>query len=52
MKVFKKLQKYFKSNSEEQIRKDWEKSSKFDDIESPKIDDFINQHWDRLRKNK
>lgn len=35
-----KLRKYFNQNTDEQIRKDWEKSKEFDEIK-PTVEDFI-----------
>jgi hypothetical protein len=35
-----KLREYFKQNTDEQIRKDWENSKEFDEIK-PTVEDFI-----------
>jgi hypothetical protein len=36
-----KLRKYLSQNTDEQIRKDWEKSKEFDEIK-PTVYDFLN----------
>ena len=35
------LKDYFESTSKEQIKKDWEKSEKYDKVDSPTIEEFI-----------
>jgi len=35
-----KLREYFNQNTDEQIKKDWEKSKEFDEIK-PMVEDFI-----------
>jgi hypothetical protein len=37
---FEKLKEYFNQNTEEQIKKDWEKSKHFDEIK-PTIEEFL-----------
>lgn len=39
--IFEKLQNYFNNTSGEQIAKDWESTSEFDNINSPTIEEFI-----------
>lgn len=41
MTITEKLKKYFKENSREQVLKDWEKTKIYDNVNSPKVDDFI-----------
>jgi len=40
MDFVEKLREYFNQNTDEQIRKDWEKSKEFDEIK-PTVEDFI-----------
>jgi hypothetical protein len=40
MDFVEKLREYFNQNTDEQIKKDWEKSKKFDDIK-PTVEEFI-----------
>lgn len=39
--LFEKLQDYFNNTSEEQILKDWKSTEKFDNVNSPLVEDFI-----------
>ena len=39
--IFEKLQDYFNNTSDEQIAKDWNSTSEFDNINSPTIEEFI-----------
>ena len=43
MDFVEKLREYFIQNTDEQIRKDWEKSKDFDEIK-PTVEDFIDIH--------
>ena len=40
MDLVEKLREYFNQNTDEQIKKDWEKSKEFDEIK-PTVEDFI-----------
>ena len=40
MDFVEKLREYFNQNTDEQIKKDWEKSKDFDEIK-PTVEDFI-----------
>ncbi|MFB3306813.1 hypothetical protein, partial [Pseudomonas sp. AMR01] len=39
--MFEKLQDYFNNTSREQVVKDWELSSKYDEVISPNVEEFI-----------
>ena len=39
--MFEKLQDYFNNTSEEQIAKDWNSTSEYDEINSPTVEEFI-----------
>jgi hypothetical protein len=43
MDFVEKLREYFNQNTDEQIKKDWEKSEKFDEIK-PTFDEFLDIH--------
>jgi hypothetical protein len=49
--MLKKLKGYFRNTSDEQIQKDWEKSTHLDDAESPTIAEFLN-HLEEQQKTK
>jgi len=40
-KIIKRLKKYFKENSDEQIKKDWDSTRDYDNIDSPTVKDFL-----------
>lgn len=42
--ISEKLKHYFDTTSEEQIKKDWEKTKSFDDVISPTINEFLIKH--------
>ncbi len=42
--VFENLKKYFRNNSEKQIMEDWLESKKYDEINSPTINEFNKQN--------
>jgi len=42
-----RLKNYFENTSEAQIKKDWEATEKYDDVNSPKVDEFLEE----LNKN-
>ena len=39
--ILEKLKEYFDNTSEEQIKKDWDKSAKYDEVNSPTIEQFM-----------
>lgn len=39
-----RLKEYFDITSEEQIKKDWDKTKSFDNANSPTIDEFLIKH--------
>lgn len=39
--IFEKLQDYFNTTSNEQIEKDWNSTSKFDEVSGPSVEEFI-----------
>lgn len=36
------LKRYFEENTEEQIQKDWDDTAKYDEVNSPLVEDFVN----------
>jgi hypothetical protein len=56
MDLVEKLRQYFNENTDEQIRNDWEKTKKFDEIK-PTFEDYIENQLtytstDKLGNNK
>lgn len=41
--ILQRLKKYFKDTSLEQIKKDWDKTEEYDQIDSPSVESFIFQ---------
>jgi hypothetical protein len=41
MTILDNLKKYFKENTIEQIRKDWDETKVYDDIDSPKVGELV-----------
>lgn len=39
--ILDKLKAYYENTPDEQINLDWEKSKKYDDVDSPSVEDFI-----------
>ncbi|WP_424495375.1 hypothetical protein [Salinimicrobium sp. GXAS 041] len=52
--MFEKLQDYFNTTSREQIEKDWESTSKFDEVNGPSVEEFIecSSYFFELEKEK
>ena len=40
-KLLDNLKKYFKETSKEQIKKDWDATAKYDEVDSPLVDDYM-----------
>ena len=39
--LYEKLQDYFNNTTSEQIKADWDSTSKYDEIQSPTVDEFV-----------
>lgn len=39
--ILENLKEYYKTNTKEQIKKDWKASEKYDDVNSPKVEQFM-----------
>jgi hypothetical protein len=47
--IFEKLQDYFDKTSENKIKADWQLTSKYDEVESPTIEEYLH-HWNTFIK--
>lgn len=50
MSILDKLKKYFETTPREQIEKDWEACSKYDEV-GPTVDEFLESQKESLRLN-